>query len=68
VAPAPGGSSWTAGRIIALAVGSVLLQSPGANRSTSPMCPSTWMVMAPNHSTKLALCTLSSNGKGTRRT
>jgi len=37
-------------------------QSPGASRNTSPRWPSTWMVMAPNHSTKLALCTVSSSG------
>jgi hypothetical protein len=29
-------------------------QSLGASRNTSPRWPSTWMVMAPNHSTKLA--------------
>jgi len=37
-------------------------QSLGASRNISPRWPSTWMVMAPNHSTKLALCTVSSSG------
>ena len=37
-------------------------QSRGASRNTSPKWASTCMVIAPNHSTKLALCTFSSSG------